>query len=207
MIIFRKAMFVAALVVILLLSCGCDEGKCGEDILEVSSAVSSEQVYPVGSYERRAAEFAASGADITGREVTDFGEESIFGGIQVESDDNGEPVCTESDGALRFRITDKRFISIGSLTAFVKKHSGAAEAERLRVFFREREGALYLTLGEDGRNVKYWRRYYMNDPVRLTVQAVHSDACRRKYGVLRSDVCFVQEDGVWKLDRLTVTKE
>ena len=72
-------MFVAALVVILLLSCGCDEGKCGEDILEVSSAVSSEQVYPVGSYERRAAEFAASGADITGREVTDFGEESIFG--------------------------------------------------------------------------------------------------------------------------------
>ena len=164
-------------------------------------------MYPVGAYERRAAEFAASGADITGREVTDFGEESIFGGIQVESDDNGEPVCTESDGALRFRITDKRFISIGSLTAFVKKHSGAAEAERMRVFFREREGALYLTLGEDGRNVKYWRRYYMNDPVRLTVQAVHSDACRRKYGVLRSDVCFVQEDGVWKLDRLTVTKE
>lgn len=207
MLIIRKSMYRAVLAVILLSLCGCGEVESKLHPAEETSAVSSEQVYPVGSYERRAAEYAAFGLDITGREVTDFGSGSIFGGIEVQSDENGEIICTESEGALWFRITDKRFVSQRELEAFVRKHAGERDAERLCVYFREKDGALYFTLGKDGRTVKLWRRYYMNDPVLLTVQAVHSDECKRKYGLSQSKVCFVREDGVWKLDRLVAVRE
>lgn len=185
----------------------CLRGAELNDSHEKIPDVSSEQVYPVGSYERRAAEYAAAGKDITGREVTEFGEGSIFGGITVEADENGEPVCEESDGTLWFKITDRRFSSCRVFAGFVRKHSGTREAERLRPFFRDREGRLCFAVGENGKKIKRWRRYYINDPPRLTVQAVHSDDCVKKYGLSRSEIVFVKEDDAWKLDRLVSIRE
>lgn len=195
-------LYAVALAVVLPL-CGCGEPGRGEDVRE-ASAVSSGQVYPVGSYERRAADCAGSGLDITGREFTDFGSDSVFGGIEVESDENGEIVCTASDGALRFRITDGRFGSCGAFSAFVKKHAGAEANERLREYFRQTDGALFFWAGGDGRGIRSSRRYYFSHPPRLTVQVLHTDECRRKYGTAVSEVDFVRKNGSWYLDGLTL---
>lgn len=179
---------------------------CGRGIkpsAEAVSGASSEQVYPVGSYERRAAELAAAGKDIAGREVIDLGEESIFGGIAVACDGNGELLAEEKEGEIRFRITDRRFRSLSELLRFVRRHAGETEARRLSGCFAERDGTLCFLVGTDGRIIKDIRRNIQCDSQRLTFSITYQNQTRSRNGIIRSDVSFVRKDDIWRLDALT----
>lgn len=184
----------------------CLRGAELNDSHEKIPDVSSEQVYPVGSYERRAAEYAAAGKDISGREVTEFGEGSIFGGITVEADENGEPVCEESDGTLWVMVTDVRFCSFSEFSGFVRRNAGVKEAERLCRYFCDRDGALFCAFGGNGRQVERWRRYFVTGSRQMTVRMFYKEKRGKTYVLSRSDVCLVMIDGVWKLDSVTEEK-
>ena len=187
----------------LLTFCGCGDGK-QPDVDTGSGSSSAVQKYPVGSYERRAADNAALGIEEWVGEAIDFGSDSIFAGVQVESDENGEIVCTEKDGVLWCRLTDRRFGSYSAFVKFVGQRSETGEVGRLSRYFTEADGNLYFVVGVREHNVKDICRYYIDDASKLTVTVAHtSDSCD-PYRVVRSEIDFVRENGLWKLDRLTV---
>lgn len=199
--IMRAAVVVMAAMIVLMLG-GCENGA--NQYAGTESSSSDVQKYPVGSYERRMADNAALGIEEHAGEVTDFGSGSIFEGIEIESDENGEVICTQRDGALWYKITDKRFGSYSALTGFVRKKTGAGEMGALRLLFMQGEDGLYFTVGAKEHNVKDTRRYYFDDASRLTVIVTHQPAPGQRYRAVRSEIHFTREDGVWKLDRLTV---
>lgn len=196
----------AAVIMMLLLTlalAGCGEAKASAQDGEKEA---SRQAYPVGSYERRAADRAASGED-PDAEIIDFGSKSIFKGIRIESDENGEVVCTEADGELWYKVADKRFGTYAAFKKFVTKKSGAKALEEFAPYFWEKEGELYFVVGAKGRSVKDRSLYYLDDATKLTVSVTHTDACMKKYGIVRSQIHFVRDkkDGsIWKLDNYQI---
>ena len=201
---FTAATFMCALLLALLL-CGCSDGKNVTD--GTGQDDQAAQNYPVGSYERKAADKAASGEEDDDGEVIRFGSKSIFKGIEMECDENGEIVCTEEDGALWYKITDKRFGSYRKFKNFVKQKSGSKAVDELSQYFGERDGALYFVDGARNRTVKDKSQYYLDDSSRLTVSVNHTEDCRKKYGLYRSHINFVRKKGVWKLDSLALYNE
>ncbi len=199
--ILKAAAFVlAAVMAVNLYGCGHNG-----DVNPADSHVKSDtavQNYPVGSYERKAIEKEASGSDDSDGEVYDFGNGSIFGGIQIQSDENGEIVCAEENGMICYAIDDKRFSSYRAFARFVRRNSDEAEVRRLSSYFGEIDGELYFIIGAHGRNVKDITRYY--DSVNLTVNVLHTAESRKKYGIARSEICFAHDNGAWSLVGLTV---
>ena len=205
--LYRMLSFTAALLMLLAVAgCGGDKVKNG-----AASDSSAEQTYPVGSYEREIAGKESSEEMIAG-EATDFGSKSIFKGIAVETDINGEVVCVAEEGELRYRITDKRFTSYYTLRQFVKKKTGSKSADKAMKpyspYFGERDGKLYFIIGANNRGVRDYSQSYVDGSKKLTVDIVHTEESRKKRAVARSQINFVKDKkGVWKLDSLTVWKE
>ena len=207
MLLHRMAAFVVAALMILSV-CGCGKDKDKNDKVSESS---SDQTYPVGSYEREIADKASSQEVVEGV-VTDFGSKSIFKGITVETDINGEVVCTEVDGELRYKIKDKRFTSYYSLKKFVTKKSGKKSGSKAMnkysPYFGERDGKLYFIIGANNRSIRDYSQYYLDGSKKLTVDVIHTEESRKKRSVARSQINFVKnKKGEWKLDSLTVWKE
>lgn len=189
--------------------CGCDSQKKPADSAGSDAAGSAEeqQAYAVGTYERKAADSAASDEPDPNAVVIDFGSKSIFKGIQIETDENGEIVCYESDGELQYKITDKRFCTYRQFRNFVKKKAGAKEVDRLSQYFGERDGELCFIIGSRNRSIRDKSQYYIDDATRMIVNVIHTEECRKKYKMAGSDIAFVRKKGVWKLDSLTIHME
>jgi len=206
--LIHKIAALAAAVLMILSAGGCGEEK---DKTENVSDSSASQAYPVGSYEREVADKSSSQEAIEGV-VTDFGSKSIFKGITVETDINGEVVCTEVDGELRYKIKDKRFSSYYSLKKFVTKKSGKKSGSKAMnkysPYFGERDGKLYFIIGANNRTIRDYSQYYLDGSKKLTVDVIHTEESRKKRSVARSQINFVKNSkGEWKLDSLTVWKE
>ncbi len=198
------ALALALALVLAVLTCGCSDGKSAVSAPEEGAPEARN--YPVGSYERMAADKAASGEEDDG-EVIDFGGKSIFKGIEIECDENGEIVCNESDGALWYKITDERFGSYWQFSRFVKKNAGADRLNELSQYFGEVDGEMYFVDGARNREVRDKSLYYQDDSTKLTVSVNHTESCRKKFGLYRSHIHFVRKKGVWKLDSLTLYTE
>ena len=198
-----SAVFLSALLIGAVF-CGCDGDKRQPDSGRKST--SAEQRYPVGSYERRAAEIAASGAENPEKTVLHFGEDSVFGGIRMESDENGEIICVAEGEALYFKTGDERFPSYNAFSEYVRRHAGTGEMRRLSGYFCEKNAALYFVDGADGRGIKSSSRYYLDDASKLTVSAIHTADSRKGHGAARSEIVFTRKDGIWMLVELTVLR-
>ena len=195
-------------IVMALSFCGCGEDKEENTADAQKTESTEEQTYAVGTYERKAADSAASGEADPDAEVISFGSKSIFKGIQIETDENGEIVCTESEGELQYRIKDKRFNSYYSLKQFVKKKSGAKAMNQYSPYFGERDGTLYFIIGANNRGIRDYSQYYVDGSKKLTVDIIHTEESRKKHSVARSQINFVKnKKGEWKLNSLTVWKE
>lgn len=204
----RISAFVLAMIMALSFSaCGNQNSQTADSVESKEVASAEEQTYAVGTYERKAADNAASGEQDPDAEVIRFGSKSIFKGIQIETDENGEIVCYESDGELQYKITDKRFGSYRQFRNFVKSKSGAKEVDRLSQYFGERDGELCFIIGSRNRTIRDKSQYYIDDASRMIVNVIHTEECRKKYKIAGSDITFVRKKGVWKLDSLTVHKE
>jgi hypothetical protein len=182
---------------------------CGEDKTEsvVSSSDTASQTYPVGTFERQEADKASSEEEAVG-DVTDFGSKSIFKGITIETDINGEIVYTQEDGEIRYRVTDTRFKSYSAMSKFVKKKAGSKAMNQYSSYFGERNGKLCFIIGARGCEVRDFSQYYVDGSKKLNVDIIHTEESRKKYKVARSQVNFVKDSkGVWKLDSMTVFQE
>ena len=198
-----SALLLAALIAVSL--CGCENKQTSPSAQEEN--VSAGQTYPVGSYERKAADKASSGEEDVDGEVINFGSKSIFNGIQIEADENGEIVFSENDGELWYKIHDSRFGSYRAFKRFVKQKAGSTKVDELSRYFGERDGALYFIIGARGCSIRDKSQYYLDDASKLTVNVIHTEECRKKYGIAGSDIHFVRKKGVWKLDHLIVYKD
>ena len=105
---YRRVLAYVLAMMIALSFCGCgSQNSNAADSVEIAETESAgEQTYAVGTYERKAADNAASGEQDPDAEVISFGSKSIFKGIQIETDENGEIICYESDGELPAEFTD-----------------------------------------------------------------------------------------------------
>ena len=194
-------------IVMALSFCGCGEDKEENTADAQKTESTEEQTYAVGTYERKAADSAASGEADPDAEVISFGSKSIFKGIQIETDENGEIVCTESEGELQYRIKDKRFKTYNEFKKFVKKKSGAKAVDKYSQYFGERDGELCFIVGARERTVKDKSQYYIDDAAKLIVNVIHTEECRKKFKLAGSDIAFVRKKGVWKLESLTMHME
>lgn len=208
---YRRVLAFCLAVFTALTVCGCGDSR-KENAAEGTAAESAEtasaqQTYAVGTYERKAADSAASGEEDPDAEIISFGSKSIFKGIQIETDENGEIVCTQADGELQYKISDKRFKSYYEFKKFVSKKSGAKAVDQFSQYFGERDGALCFIVGARERTVRDKSQYFIDDASKLIVNALHTEECRKKYKLAASDITFVRKKGIWKLESLTMHKE
>ena len=206
---YRRVLAYVLAMMIALSFCGCgSQNSNAADSVEIAETESAgEQTYAVGTYERKAADNAASGEQDPDAEVISFGSKSIFKGIQIETDENGEIICYESNGELQYKISDKRFGSYRQFRNCVKKKAGAQEVDRLSQYFGERDGDFCFIIGSRNRSIKDKSQYYIDDATRMIVNVIHTEECRKKYKMAGSDIAFVRKKGVWKLDSLTIHME
>lgn len=201
-------MILALLMTLSLGGCGDDKNKDSADGVESAEAASAEEkTYAVGTYERKVADSAASGELDPDAEVIRFGSKSIFKGIQIETDENGEIVCNQSDGELQYVIDDKRFKSYWEFKKFVKKKSGAKAVDKFSQYFGERDGKLCFIVGARNRDIRDKSQYYVDDATKLIVNVIHTEECRKKFKLAGSDITFVRKKGVWRLESLTMYME
>lgn len=138
--------------------------------------------------------------------LLDFGSETPFGGIEVETDENGELVCTEQGTSIWYKVTDSRFGSYSQLSRFVRRKMSSSEAEAFlreaNVYFITSNDGLYFVDGAGGRTISSTKRYVMNGGATVRFSAAHTAECRKKYGITRSSVDFVKSDNTWKLQSM-----
>lgn len=135
--------------------------------------------------------------------VLDFGSETPFGGIEVETDENGELVYRDQGTSIWYKITDSRFGTYSQLSRFVRRNMSSSEAEpflrEANVCFITSDGSLYFVEGPGGRTISSTKRYVLSGGSTIRISAAHTVECRKKYGITRSSVDFVKSDGTWKL--------
>ena len=137
-----------------------------------------------------------------------FGSNTIFKGIAIETDINGEIVFTQEEGELRYRVTDTRFKTYSAMSKFVKKKSGSKAMNQYSAYFGERNGKLCFIVGARGCEVRDFSQYYLDGAKTLNVDVIHTEDSRNKKHVARSQINFVKDSkGVWKLDSLTVFQD
>ena len=114
----KTAALFLALATVLLLTGGGEEEKEHVIIQTAAQAVQSQVAA------QRAAEQAAQREKENQGTLLDFGENTPFGGIEVETDENGELVISEEDSAVWFKITDKRFQTFRRFKQFTTRNVG-----------------------------------------------------------------------------------
>ncbi len=138
--------------------------------------------------------------------VLNVGADTVFGGIEVETDENGELVGTEQEDTLWYKITDKRFGTYRKLSRFTKEHMKTAKANEFlkeaNVCFITKNDGLYFVVGAGGKSIESSKRYVLDGGSRIRVTSDHTPACVKKYGITRSTVEFVKSEGTWKLSAL-----
>lgn len=205
----RKRFFVCllALLCAAALMSGCDGGKKavkdGQPTATHTISDGTASVKP--SDEKQAGkEDAGQSADIW----MDF--ESTFGGIAVETDENGELVSSVQDGMLRCRVTDSRFPTYRKLVREARRVMSKSKAEtwlrRADVYFITMDDGLYFVNGWGGRSVESTRQYVTDGGARMRINAAHTAECRKKFDISRSTVDLVRTDGTWKLVSLQNAK-
>ena len=136
--------------------------------------------------------------------------ESAFGGIAVETDENGEPVSSFQDGTLRCKVTDSRFPDYRKLAKEARRVMGksksAAWLQRADMYFVTTDDGLYFVNGGSGRGIESTTQYVTDGGARMRINAIHTAACRKKYKLSRSAVDLVRTDGKWKLVSLRNAK-
>lgn len=212
----KAALSVTAVVFAILLLSGCSDSQASKTVDSGQVKASAEQASaePIAENENETkSEKAAKRTvqlDLSDEEneetVLNFGSDTVFGGIEVETDESGELVCIDQGGTVWYQVTDRRFSSYSQLSRFVRKNMSSGEAD---TFLREADayfvtdsGSLYLVDGAGGRTISNTKRYVMNGGSAVKVSASHTAECRRKYGITRSSVDFVKSEGTWKLDSI-----
>lgn len=201
---YRKtgAFFLALAIVLVLIGCG-QEKKENTMIQTAAQAVQSKVAA------QRAAEQAEQREEENQGTKLDFGGKTAFGGIAVETDENGELVMSEEDGAVWFKITDTRFKTFKKFKQFTTKKVSSDFYQQVNPYFSFRNGAFYFVIGINGRGVESTKKYFFNNydgegGSKLTVNGVHSESSSKKFGVYRSTAAFIRHGNVWKLDSLTL---
>lgn len=216
----KKRMTLAVMAALLAASlvCGCSDGKSGKVSHGQTKAVSETSTGQVsdGSEENGkesdktdATEKRTVQSEIPEENTgvtLDVGVDSPFGGIAVETDENGELVYTEEDGEIRYLITDSRFGTYRKFSRFAKDHMKTKKAtafltEANRCFITI-GGKLYFVDGASGRTVDTSKRYVMDGGAKIRVMAEHTEESVKKYHVTRSVTEFVKVDGAWKLSKI-----
>lgn len=182
---------------------------CGEEKQESTMIQTAAQAVQSKVAAERAAQQAEQREEENQGTKLDFGGKTAFGGIEVETDENGELVMSEEDSAVWFKITDKRFKTFKKFKQFTTKKVSSDFYQQVNPYFSFKDGAFYFVVGINGRGVESFKKYYFNDydgegGSKITVNSTHSTASSKKYGVYRSTAAFVRHDGVWKLDSLTL---
>ena len=202
------AVMSAVFAVSLMCSCGGGATKSVDSEHAKSSAgqTSADNIEEPEKEPKRTVQLYLSDEDEHKVTVLDFGEDSAFGGIEVETDEEGELVCVDKGGSIWCKITDSRFGTYSKLSRFARKHMGSGEADKFLqeadVYFVTSNGNLYFVDGSGGRTISSNKRYVMNGGSTVQISSTHTAECRKKYGITRSSVDFVKSDGKWKLSSI-----
>lgn len=200
----RRRFFVCllALLCAAALMSGCDGGK--KAVKGGQPTVTHTISDGDGDEKQAGKEDADQSADIW----LDF--ESAFGGIVVETDENGELVSSVQDGMLRCKVTDSRFPTYRKLAKEARRVMSKSKAEtwlqRADVYFITMDDGLYFVNGWGGRSVESTRQYVTDGGARMRINAAHTAECRKKFDISRSTVDLVRTDGKWKLVSLRNAK-
>ena len=210
-------LLLSVLLVMLLCGCGGKTGKVDHESVKTSSEETAGQTTEVTGEDDSTQQTAPTRRTIQTEMPEDdnsvrldFGTESVFGGIAMETDENGELVYTEEEGEIRYYITDKRFTTYRKFSRFARDHmkskKAAAFLEEANRCFITIDGKLYFVDGANGRTVENSKRYVMDGGTVIRVIAEHSEQSIKKHHVARSVTEFVKVDGVWKLFSLTLSE-
>lgn len=199
----KKGAFLLALAAVLMLT-GCGEEKKENTMIETAAQAVQSKVAA-----QRAAEQAEQREEENQGTKLDFGEKTAFGGIEVETDENGELVMMEEDSAVWVKITDKRFKTFTKFKKFTTQKADSDFYQQVNPYFSFKDGAFYYVIGINGRGIESFKKYYFNDydgegGSKITVNGTHSAASSKKYSVYRSTTAFVRHGNQWKLDSLTL---
>lgn len=208
----RAALCVMALTAAVALMCGCSGNKAAKSVDSDQAKTAAEQVSGGNSAEESGTEKPVRRTvqlDLSDEEneetVLDFG--SVFGGIEIETDENGELVDSGQGGSVWYKVTDSRFATYNRLSRFVRKSMSSDEAGEFlataNTYFITSDDGLYFVDGAGGRTISASKRYVMSGGSAVKVSSSHTAECRKKYGISRSSVEFVKSDGVWKLSRFS----
>lgn len=202
----------AALIVALLMMaalCGCSGKQAAKSVDNAAQKTAAAAETETASRSVRPVVQDDDSTDEDNGTVIAFGADTAFGGIAMETDENGELVYQEADGAVWYKVTDERFTSYRKLRRFVNGKIDSKFMTQISSFFVEKDSELYFVDGVDGREIASSKRYYFNNydakgDDKITLSASHTPECRKKYGLSRSHIDFVKTSGQWKLDTLTL---
>lgn len=192
------------------LMCSCTGGGAAKSVNSEPAKASAEQLSGGSTSAENSMEKTVRRTvqiDLSDEEeeetVLDFGSETPFGGIEVETDENGELVCTEQGTSIWYKVTDSRFGTYNQLSRFVRRNMSSSEASdflsQANVYFITSDGGLYFVDGSGGRTISNTKRYVLSGGSTVRFSSAHTPECRKKYGITRSSVEFVKSDGTWKL--------
>lgn len=142
-----------------------------------------------------------------------FGAETVFGGIGIQTDENGEIVCESKYSSAYFKVEDERFDSYAKLEQFVYGAMSDEQAKffagNMKDYFVERDGGLYLTCGVDSTGACDIKTYISagDQPeytMMLTVSIYYDERCKASKNIEKSHLNFVQKDGRWFLNDITL---
>lgn len=204
------------LVVLLVIAMVISLASCSDDTVAKSVDASKPKASATTSYTQNqvntvSSEESADETDESNKTVIDFGKNTIFDGIGVAMDENGEIICSENDGALWYKVEDERFTTYNKLKSFVCNSLGSQKGTQfmtsVKNYFADKDDALYFVVGINGRGIKSRKSYLLSDSegtLRLTVGASHNSECIEQTGIVKSNIDFVKNDGQWKIESLTL---
>lgn len=199
----RAALAVACVILALSPMCGCGDGAA-KSVDSERAKVSADGTEYEKSV-RRTVQLNLSDEDEEDT-VLDLGADSVFGGIEVETDENGELVYSDQGSSIWYKITDSRFGTYSKFSRFARKSIGSAKADQFMneadAYFTTNNGSLYFVVGAGGRAVSSTKIYVMNGGSTIRINCTHTSECRKKYGITRSSADFVKSNGTWTLDSI-----
>lgn len=202
------AFLLMMLIAISLAGCSDDNATKAVDANQPKSSVTTS--YNSNQVNNASSEEEIDEAENENKTVIDFGENTIFEGIGVAVDANGEIVCTEIDGALWYKVEDDRFSTYNKLKRFVSNALGSKKSAELmsdiKNYFVDRDDGLYFVNGINGRSIENRKSYLLNesDSLRLIVSVSHDRECKKQTGITKSNIDFVKKDDAWKIQSLTL---
>lgn len=195
---------------------GCSKNKNAKSV-DASKPKSPDAIsYVTNQVDSVSSNVSLTESEEANKTVIDFGEGTIFDGIGISSDENGEIVCTEINGALWYKIEDKRFSTYNKLKQYVYNSlgskNGAKMMSNIKPYFADKDNGLYFVNGINGVGIESYKSYLLNDSnsnntLNLTVSVSHNKEYRKKTGIVRSHIDFAKEDGKWKLENIELFGE